>query len=61
MCVYTDVAAFRRDVLGVASSEVLAVLVDARGGVRWHAVGPASETGAQALRTAVVEVAGDQA
>jgi hypothetical protein len=59
MCVYTDVAAFRRNVLGVGSRRVLAVLVDPGGHVRWHAIGPASEAGARELRRAVAEAVED--
>lgn len=60
MCVYTDVTAFRRDVLGVDSSEVLAALVDVTGRVHWHAQGPASDTGAEDLRQALAQVKGGQ-
>ena len=59
MCVYTDVGRFRRDVLGVSSGQVLAVLVDAAGRVRWHASGPASDTGAARLRAAVTGLTDD--
>ncbi|MFT6943385.1 MAG: hypothetical protein ACJA2F_001587 [Nitriliruptoraceae bacterium] len=56
MCVYTNVAAFRRDVLGVTSTEILAALVTPDGTVRWHAIGPADNAGAAALRAAVAEL-----
>lgn len=61
MCVYTDVAGFRRDVLGVTSSQVLATLVDAEGGIRWRALGPASDRGRADLASAVADLgdAGD--
>ncbi len=59
MCVYTDVAAFRRDVLGVSSSRVLAVLLDRRGHVRWHAFGPATDDTADDLRRAVADLTGN--
>lgn len=58
MCVYTNVTAFRRDVLGVTSTEILAALVTPDGTVRWHATGPADNAGAAALRAAVAELAG---
>lgn len=53
MCVYTDVAAFRRDVLGVDSTAVLAALVAPDGRVHWHALGPATPDGATELREVV--------
>jgi len=60
MCLYTDVVAFRRDVLGVASSQVLAVLVDEHGRVRWHALGPAADAGVAGLRRALDEGFGNE-
>lgn len=53
MCVYTDVARFQREVLGVTSGEVLATLVDAAGTVHWHALGPAGPADAAGLQAAV--------
>jgi hypothetical protein len=53
MCVYTDVAGFRRDVLGVTSEEVCAVLADADGRVHWSALGAATDTADAALRAAI--------
>lgn len=53
MCVYTDVAAFRRDVLGVSSTDVLAAMVERDGRVVWHAFGPATPSGADGLRDAL--------
>lgn len=55
MCVYTSVAAFRRDVLGVSSSRVLAALVDRTGRVLWHALGPADDARAAALRQRIAD------
>lgn len=49
MCVYTDVDRFRRDVLGVTSREVLAVLVDVDGRVRWWGGGRAEGSSASEL------------
>lgn len=51
MCVYTDVGAFRRDVLGVRSRKVLACLVHPGGEVAWHALGPSDDTAAADLRS----------
>ncbi len=59
MCVYTDVAMFRRDVLGVDSSSVLAALVDATGRVRFQALGRATDAAAVRLRDAIREAEGD--
>ena len=59
MCVYTHVARFRRDVLGVSSTRVLAALVDADGRVAWHALGPADEAGTATLRAAITDLAAD--
>lgn len=53
MCVYTDVDRFRRDVLGTASEEVAAVLVEADGTVHWSSTGPATTESAAALRSAI--------
>ena len=53
MCVYTDVAAFRRDVVGVDATEVCAVLTDATGAVHWSALGPATTDGGSGLRAAI--------
>lgn len=53
MCVYTDVIGFRRDVLGVTSEEVCAMLVAANGRVWWSALGPATPAAAADLRTAI--------
>jgi hypothetical protein len=59
MCVYTDVAGFRRDVLGVDTTEILAALVTDAGAVRWHATGPATRETTAALRSAIAATAGD--
>lgn len=59
MCVYTHVENFRRDVLGVSSTKVLAVLVDADGRVAWHALGPADQAGTATLRAAIGDLTAD--
>jgi len=56
MCVYTDAGAFRRDVLGVTSTRVLAALVDVDGRVAWHALGPADAAGTATLRSAIADL-----
>lgn len=53
MCVYTSVGRFRRDVLGVTSTEVCAVLVEPDGRVAWHALGPAVPDAVAGLQTAI--------
>ena len=58
MCVYTDVAGFRRDVLGVDSDAVCAVLTDPSGAVHWSALGPTTPADVADLRAVIRERAG---
>ncbi len=57
MCVYTHVAAFQRDVLGVSSRQVLAALVDEVGRVCWHGLGPADDADVVTLRARIADLA----
>ena len=55
MCVYTDVDAFRREVIGTDTDQIAVLLVDEDGAVRWRTTGAATPDGVTALRRAIAE------